>query len=141
MKVKKSSIDFSKLNVQKMNDLCWEIVIENEIEIPKEIDVNRKIKKVVEFNYYKDKNGNYWLSNCCVPDEYQKQGIGRMMIQKAVKEYGQVYFSNASRLEFNIKYPNHGYDSRYLTAEGKKMVESLIRKKDIPNEWYRFPEI
>lgn len=64
-----------------------------------------------------------------------------MMIKRAIKEYGQVYFSNASPMEFNIKYPNHGYDSRYLTFEGKKMVESLIKMNDIPNNWLRFPEI
>lgn len=134
-------IDLSNLDIKKTNELSWQIIIENEIKIPEEFGGKKIISDMVEFNYYKDKKGNYWLNNCSVPAAYQKQGIGRMMIKRAIKEYGQVYFSNASRLEFNIKYPNHGYDSRYLTEEGEKMVQSLIRMNDIPNNWLRFPEL
>lgn len=138
----KNKLDLSTLIIKRISDLEWKIIIENEILSPtKFIKINTVTKKIVEFNYYKDKKGYYWLSNCCVPEEYQKNGIGIMMIKHAIKAYGQVYFSNASQLEFNIKYPKHRYDSRYLTYEGKKMVESLIRKNLIPNEWHRFPEI
>lgn len=139
--MKKSKMDLSKLNIKKINNLRWEIIIENEIKISEELGGNKITTKVIEFTYYKDKKGNYWLYNCSIPEEYQEQGIGRMMIKRAIKEYGQVYFSNASQLEFNTKYPNHGYDSRYLTNLGKKLFKTLIREKDIPNDWLRFPEI
>ncbi|RRJ90752.1 GNAT family N-acetyltransferase [Flavobacterium macacae] len=134
-------IDLSKLKIKKTNELSWEITVEKEIKLPKYLDGSKVISEKVEFVYYKDKKGNYWLANCNVPEEYQKQGIGRMMIKSAIEEYGQVYFSNADRLDFNIRYPNHGYDSRYLTEQGEAMVKSLIRMKDIPSEWFRFPEI
>lgn len=135
------NINLSTLIIKRTGDFEWKIIIDNEIISPTKFIKDITVTKIVEFNYYKDKKGYYWLSNCCVPKEYQKNGIGIMMIKHAIKEYGQVYFSNASQLEFNIKYPNHGYDSRYLTFEGKKMVESLIRKNVIPSDWYRFPEI
>jgi hypothetical protein len=134
-------IDLSKLNIKKINDLRWEIDIEHEIILPVELGGNKIITKTVEFDYYKDKQDNYWLKNCNIPEEYQEQGIGSMMIKIAIKEYGQVYFSNADRIDFNTKYPKHGYDSRYLTTDGKKFVEALIRKNDIPADWHRFPEI
>lgn len=138
---KSGRIDLSKLNIEKINDLMWETVIKHDIILPVEFGGNKIIEDTVEFSYYKDKQDKYWLNNCSVPEEYQRQGIGSMMIKRAIKEYGQVYFSNANPLEFNTKYPNHGYDSRYLTTEGKKLVEALIRKNDIPSDWHRFPEI
>jgi hypothetical protein len=136
-----TNIDLSTLKIEKISDLEWRIIIEYERVSPTRFIKSIPVTKIVEFNYYKDESGYYWLSNCSVPEEYQKQGIGVMMIKHAIKAYGQVYFSNASHLEFNIKYPNHGYDSRYLTYEGKKMVESLIRKNIVPIEWYRSAEI
>ncbi len=63
------------------------------------------------------------------------------MIELAIKKYGQVYFSNASRLDFNIKYPKQGYDPRYLTDEGNIFGNGLINKNVIPQSWFRFPEI
>lgn len=136
-----TNIDLSTLKIEKISDLEWRINIKYERASPTQFIKSTTVTKIVEFNYYKDERGYYWLSNCCVPEEYQKQGIGVMMIKHAIKAYGQVFFSNASQLEFNIKYSNHGYDSRYLTDKGKKMVESLIRKNVIPSDWYRFPEI
>jgi GNAT superfamily N-acetyltransferase len=76
-----------------------------------------------------------------VPEEYQGFGIGTKMIERAIKEYGQVYFSNADRLDFNTKFPEHGYDSRYLTEDGQKFINSLIMRNIIPKDWLRFPEI
>lgn len=140
-KLGKIKIDLSKLYAKKMNELEWVIIIEKIIKRPKELGENIIIKKTIKFTYYKDKLGCYWLNTCGVPSEYQEQGIGKMMIKRAVKEYGQVYFSNATRIQFNLEYPEHGYDSRYLTSEGKKLVNALIRDKDIPSDWSRFPEL
>ncbi|MFH2140879.1 MAG: GNAT family N-acetyltransferase [Bacteroidota bacterium] len=137
----KKKVDLSKLIIRKKNELRWDADIEEEIIIPEEQVSNKTIKKTAVFHYYKDRNNNYWLANCEVPDDYQRQGIGSLMIKRAIMEYGQVYFSNASRLEFNTKHPEHGYDSSYLDSQGWKFVEALIRKKIIPNDWLRFPEI
>jgi hypothetical protein len=134
-------MDMLKSNIEKISELKWKMYIEHEIVLPEELGGNRIIKKIVEFNYYKDKSNKYWLNNCAVPEEYQRQGFGRMMIKRAIKEYGQVYFSNLNPLEFNTAYPNQGYDSRYLTAEGERFVKGLITNKDIPADWLRFPEI
>lgn len=66
-------IDLSKLKVEKINELKWQIIIEKETKRPKELGGNKVISKKAEFSYYKDKKGNYWLCNCSVPDEYQKK--------------------------------------------------------------------
>ena len=131
----KTKIDLSKLVIINNKELRWEV------NIPITLSSNKIITKTVEFDYYKDKKGKYWLSNCEVPEEFHQQGIGSFMIKQAIRKYGQVYFSNATRLEFNTKYPNHGYDSRYLNEYGKIFVSSLIRNKIIPEDWLRFPEL
>jgi len=140
-KSKKGNVDLSKLIIKRINELRWEIDIEEEIIVPEELGGNITVVKTVEFVYYRDKKNNYWLYNCTVPEKYQRQGIGFFMIKRAIEEYGQVFFSNARHLDFNLKYPDHGYDSRYLTPDGRKFVKALIRKKIIPEEWLRFPEI
>jgi len=128
----KKKIDFSKFDIIIDDDkLIWTI----------NLDPNKTIAEVVEFEYYRDKKGKYWLSRCEVSEKYHRRGIGRYMIEQAIKKYGQVYFSNATRLQFNTKYPKHGYDSRYLNDIGEIFVKSLIRNKVIPEDWLRFPEL
>ena len=132
---KNRKIDLSKLKIIIKDELNWEV------NLPVILSSNKITIKKVEFEYYKDKKGKYWLSRCEVPEEYHQRGIGRYMIEQAIKKYGQVYFSNATHLEFNTRYPQYGYDSRYLTDKGPKFVKSLIRNKVIPEDWLRFPEL
>ena len=93
--------------------------------------------EVGQAKYYIDQNGDYWVEDISVVCAHWLKGYATELILAAITEYGQVYFSDTSRSEFNTKYPRHGYDSRYLTEDGRALVEKLINKKLIPADWLR----
>lgn len=86
-----------------------------------------------EFEFREDEKERKWLSGCDIYADYQGKGLGSSVIRKAVNHYGAVYFCTADRTEMNHRYGE--YDSRYLTEEGVKLMESCLRKKIIRKSW------
>lgn len=111
------------IEIKNVKDLDWVANI-NDVEVG-------------QAKYYIDLNGDYWLKDISVYSDYWEKDFATELILAAVKKYGQVYFSDTERWDFNTKYPKHGYDSRYLTEDGRAFVEKLIHHKLIPADWLR----
>lgn len=94
-------------------------------------------KKVCDFVYFEDKNGNYWLNSANVEIEFQRKGIGTAMIKQAVEWYGAIYFSKAQRY-YHDRFQG---DTRYLSTEGAALANSCLRKGIINEEWFFDPSI
>lgn len=130
------------MKIIQLNELTWQAKIEvKKIDLYTENEYKTIFETIALFEYVKDSNQKYWLSSCCVNENYQRKKIGQRMILAAIKEYKEVYFSNTDRLTFKNKYTDSSYDSRHLTPDGEKFVKGLIENNIIPNCWYKFPEI
>lgn len=93
-------------------------------------------KQVGEFEFFYEKN-KIWLWSCEIQEEYQKKGIGSFVISNAVQKFGEIFFCSAERIQLHNYYKC--YDKRYLTTEGIKFKDSLVRKQIIKPEWYQNP--
>ncbi|TAJ47403.1 MAG: hypothetical protein EPO58_16020 [Chitinophagaceae bacterium] len=89
--------------------------------------------RIGEFEFREDEKERKWLSGCEIHADYQRKGLGGSVIRKAVKHYGAVYFCTADRIDMNHYYGE--YDSRYLTEEGVKLMESCLKKRIIRKSW------
>ena len=108
--------------------------IENNIIIWKlTLNTNDKLHDVAEFEFFQE-NNRIWLNNCSVDEDLRKKGIGEYMIIEAIKEFGEIYFSNAEKVEHKRK--NIENDSRYIEPpDGDYFVKSLLKKGIIKKEW------
>ncbi len=92
---------------------------------------------IAEFEFFKE-NDKIWLNNCFVLEDFQKKGIGTFIIETAIAQFGEIYFSNAEKGEHKRR--NIENDSRYLEPpDGYNFVKNLIRKGIIKPEWWTDP--
>ncbi|GEM_PF-3824973 len=125
-------------------DLKW--VGEIDESIPDIWTGNQIIKKVIvcRFDYYKDMYNQIWANKICTNVKFQEKGYGTLMIQKALKEYGIIYFSNAPQLNFKILSNDNQNDFRYTTDNFEdsnlgKFTNRLISKNIIDASWVKNP--
>ncbi|MFL5765468.1 MAG: GNAT family N-acetyltransferase [Bacteroidia bacterium] len=94
--------------------------------------------QICGFEYFRDDAG-IWINNIWTYGDHQRRGYGTRMIEAAVKKYGVVLVSTASRLELNSKMI-HG-DSRYEAFDNNltPFIESCIQKGILKEDWRRNP--
>lgn len=110
--------DHLNLRISHCGDV-WHGYIENQL--------------VATFEYQQEEDSDdVWLSSAEVKKEYQKQGIGRRMIEAAVEQYGLVYASSAPG-------GNEVFDTRYLSEEGARLISACIRDGIMDRSWWRNP--
>jgi len=96
-------------------------------------------KQIASFNYVRIKD-KVWFEYGTVDEKYQQNGVGSLLIQAAVKQYGQVYFCEVNRQALIELTGSTEYQQRYLTSEGRSLAESCIRKGIIKKEWLTVPD-
>lgn len=116
---------------------------ESKIEIEEKVDADitrwnifYNNIRIGEFEFLKEKE-RQWLNDCALEEEYQGHGIGCYIISNAVKQFGEIYFCIADRIQLKNHYKK--YDQRYLTREGIRFKDSLLRKKIIKHDWIKNP--
>lgn len=95
--------------------------------------LNKSKKSIGEFEFMRDDQQRLWLYNCSLNEDFQQKGIGLSVIRHAVKVFNSIYFCTATKEE--LIGGGKEYDSRYLTEEGVKLMESCLRKKIIKSDW------
>jgi hypothetical protein len=67
-----------------------------------------------------DEYGGVWLEDASTDEDFQRKGVGTVLIVLALEVYGQVFASSSPR--------QHDGDTTYLSTEGAALVNSCIRK-------------
>ena len=105
-----------------LTSLTWKAVVNN--------------ANVGTLNLIRDTDG-LWFSECEVEESLRRRKIATQLVQKAIQDCGPVYFCSLEKEEL-IK-EMRGYDRRYLTEDGQKLVKSLLETGVIKISWIARP--
>jgi len=78
--------------------------------------------EIGELELYEDEDDRNWVNHIEVNDQWQRRGLGRQLIQAAIRIYGTIYFSTQA----NNEAVEDG-DTRHLSFEGAALANSCVR--------------
>lgn len=81
--------------------------------------------------YDTDEDGKMWLNSIDIDKSYHSKGIGTKLIEYYIDNYGEIYFAAGMQ---NFQEINDG-DTRHLSCEGAKLMNSLLRNGILKDEW------
>lgn len=100
-------------------------------------------KTICRFQYFKDKNGVYWINN--IGCKIHRNGFGTIMMQQALNVYNEVHVSTADESEVKAKRKKEDNDYRYVKEYNyemsnlKKFIDYLIEQDILKYDWVRNP--
>jgi GNAT superfamily N-acetyltransferase len=84
---------------------------------------------------YEDNNDDQWINHIVVLPQFQRMGVARRLVQRAIQEHGHIYASNSPHD------PGGDDDTRHLSQEGAALVTGLIVGGIMHANWLRPPVI
>lgn len=95
-------------------------------------------EKVGDLEIYRDEDDKEyrpWLNKIGVNEDMRNRGIGKKLVQAAVDQFGSVYASRAPKGMHNDQMG----DTRWLSIDGARLVESCVKKGIMKPEWFINP--